>query len=181
MSNLTVYAENDPATELLSTQDFAQICSELGKAGIRLERWDANAELVDDAEDDAILAAYQADIKRMISEGGYQSYDVVSMNPDHPQKAEFRQKFLAEHTHAEDEIRFFVRGHGLFIMHVDGKVYSMLCEKNDLISVPADTRHWFDMGENPNFTAIRLFNNPDGWAARFTGDAIAARFPLLKN
>jgi 1,2-dihydroxy-3-keto-5-methylthiopentene dioxygenase len=37
------------------------------------------------------------------------------------------------------------------------------------------------MGPNPEFTAIRLFNNPEGWAANFTGDAIASRFPLLEN
>jgi 1,2-dihydroxy-3-keto-5-methylthiopentene dioxygenase len=37
------------------------------------------------------------------------------------------------------------------------------------------------MGPNPTFTAIRLFNNPDGWVARFSGDTIAARFPLLHN
>jgi 1,2-dihydroxy-3-keto-5-methylthiopentene dioxygenase len=24
---------------------------------------------------------------------------------------------------------------------------------------------------------LRLFENPDGWVARFTGDAIADRFP----
>jgi 1,2-dihydroxy-3-keto-5-methylthiopentene dioxygenase len=103
------------------------------------------------------------------------------MNPDHPDKEAFRQKFLAEHIHSEDEIRFFVRGRGLFVMHVAGKVYSMLCEKDDLISVPANTKHWFDMGPNPTFTAIRLFNNPDGWVAKFSGDPIAERFPLLEN
>jgi 1,2-dihydroxy-3-keto-5-methylthiopentene dioxygenase len=49
------------------------------------------------------------------------------------------------------------------------------------ISVPASTRHWFDMVPNPVFTALRLFNNPEGWAANFTGDDITSRFPLLEN
>jgi 1,2-dihydroxy-3-keto-5-methylthiopentene dioxygenase len=57
----------------------------------------------------------------------------------------------------------------------------LLCEKDDLISVPANTRHWFDMGPNPVFTAIRLFNNPQGWVANFTGDNIANNFPMLEN
>ena len=57
----------------------------------------------------------------------------------------------------------------------------VLCEKDDLISVPANTLHWFDMGPNPLFTAIRLFNNPDGWVAKFSGEDIATRFPLLEN
>ena len=66
-------------------------------------------------------------------------------------------------------------------MHIADRVYSVLCEKGDLISVPAGTKHWFDMGPNPEFTAIRLFNNPEGWVANFTGDDIAGRFPMLDN
>jgi 1,2-dihydroxy-3-keto-5-methylthiopentene dioxygenase len=103
------------------------------------------------------------------------------MHPSHPDKDAFRNKFLDEHTHSEDEVRFFVRGQGLFVIHANGRVYSVLCAKNDLISVPANTRHWFDMGPNPSFTAIRLFSNPDGWVANFTKDTIARRFPLLQN
>jgi cupin superfamily acireductone dioxygenase involved in methionine salvage len=60
-------------------------------------------------------------------------------------------------------------------------VYQVLCEKNDLISVPAGTPHWFDMGSEPNFTAIRIFDNPEGWVAQFTGDAIADAYPRWHN
>ncbi|WP_445623245.1 hypothetical protein [Lactiplantibacillus plantarum] len=52
-------------------------------------------------------------------------------------------------------------------------------EQDDLISVPAGVPHWFDMGSAPAFTCIRLFNDPAGWVAQFTGDDIAARFPVL--
>jgi 1,2-dihydroxy-3-keto-5-methylthiopentene dioxygenase len=106
---------------------------------------------------------------------------VVSLSADHPQKAELRQKFLSEHTHSEDEVRFFVAGEGLFTLHADNKVFEVLCQKGDLISVPANTPHWFDMGPNPGFIAIRLFNNPDGWVANFTGSDIAERFNRLEN
>ena len=181
MSQLTVYDEADGDKPILATEDVDVVTSELGAAGIRLERWQADRDLADDADNDTIIAAYRAEIDRLVEERGYQTYDVVSMNPEHPDKDALREKFLAEHTHSEDEVRFFVRGHGLFIIHANGKVYSMLCEKDDLISVPADTRHWFDMGPNPMFTAIRLFNNPDGWVANFTGEDIASRFPLLEN
>ena len=50
-------------------------------------------------------------------------------------------------------------------------------ERGELISVPAGTGHWFDMGPDPEFTAIRWFNNQTGWVPQFTGDAIAKRFP----
>ncbi len=181
MSHLTVYAESDGKNPLLATEDVDVIRTELGAAGIQLERWKADRDLADDADNETIIAAYQAEIDRLVAERGFQTYDVVSMNPDHPEKETLRKKFLSEHTHSEDEVRFFVRGQGLFIIHANEKVYSMLCEKDDLISVPANTRHWFDMGPNPTFTAIRLFNDPDGWVGNFTGDDIASRFPLLEN
>jgi len=59
-------------------------------------------------------------------------------------------------------------------------VYEVSCERGDLISVPAGTRHWFDMGPAPSFVAIRLFINPEGWVASFTGSDIAERFPRLQ-
>ncbi len=181
MSQLTVYAESDGQNPLLAAEDFDIIYTELGTAGIHLERWKADRDLADDADAETIIAAYQAEIDRLVDERGFQTYDVVSMNPDHPEKETLRKKFLSEHTHSEDEVRFFVRGQGLFIIHANDKVYSVLCEKDDLISVPANTRHWFDMGPNPTFTAIRLFNDPAGWVGNFTGDDIASRFPLLEN
>jgi 1,2-dihydroxy-3-keto-5-methylthiopentene dioxygenase len=102
------------------------------------------------------------------------------MHPEHPQKEALRAKFLEEHRHNEDEVRFFVAGQGLFTLHIDDHVYAVLCEKDDLISVPAGTPHWFDMSESPSFVAIRLFDNPDGWVAHFTGVDIAQRFPRLE-
>ena len=120
---------------------------------------------------------YAPEIDRLKAEAGYQSVDVIALAPDHPERATLRGKFLSEHTHGEDEVRFFVDGEGLFTLHEGGRVFNMLCTKGDLISVPAGMKHWFDMGPAPRFTAIRLFVNPDGWVARFTGDSIADRFP----
>ena len=89
-----------------------------------------------------------------------------------------RAKFLSEHIHTEDEVRLFVRGSGDFVMHVDGKVWDADCVQGDLISVPANTRHWFDAGEQPRFTALRVFTDQSGWVAHFTGTDMATRFPV---
>ena len=58
-------------------------------------------------------------------------------------------------------------------------VYEVLCERGDLISVPANTPHWFDLGPTPALLAIRFFNNPDGWVAHYTGSDIAQRYSRL--
>ena len=98
------------------------------------------------------------------------------MHAEHPQAGELRQKFLDEHTHADFEVRFFVKGSGLFYLHVQDKVYGVLCEQGDLISVPAGVAHWFDMGANPDFKCIRFFVIPEGWVGEPTGSSIAESF-----
>jgi 1,2-dihydroxy-3-keto-5-methylthiopentene dioxygenase len=175
MSALTIQSAEGQSLETL--RDHAAIATALGDLGVRFERWEAGRVLADDADQDAVLAAYRADVDRLNADYGFQSVDVVALGPDHPQKAEMRQKFLAEHTHADFEVRFFVEGRGLFYLHIDDRVYLVLCEKGDLISVPANTTHWFDMGTSPHFKCIRFFTTPEGWVGDFTGSDIATRFP----
>lgn len=180
MSRIRIYHQDNPSQALVTSSDHSEISHQLAAIGVRFERWQASAELAPGAPQEQVIAAYRADIDRLIAEEGYQTVDVVSLNSDHPDKAALRQKFLSEHRHSEDEVRFFVAGSGLFTLHPDDKVYEVLCEQGDLISVPANTRHWFDMGPQPYFIAIRLFDNPEGWVANFTGDNIADRFPRLE-
>jgi len=179
MSRLTIYRDDDPETVEFQSEDHAAIGRRLNDAGVRFERWQAGFDIAPGDEPELILAAYADDIERLKAEGGYQAVDVVSMWPDHPEREAARRKFLDEHRHAEDEVRFFVAGQGLFCLHIGDRVHEVLCRRGDLIGVPAGTPHWFDMGPAPEFTAIRLFTNPEGWVAQFTGSGIAERFPRL--
>lgn len=179
MSQLKIYPENESKKPLLEAEDGEKIAAELAKVGVLFERWQAKKEIENNASNEEIIAAYREDIQKLIEKSGYQTYDVINVNPDIPEKEKMRQKFLSEHTHADDEIRFFVKGKGLFSLHIKDKVYQILCEKNDLISVPANTPHWFDMGEKPSFSCIRLFDSPAGWVADYTGSKIAAGFDIL--
>ena len=178
MSRLTIYPHDQPQTVLSSLTHGSEICGELAALGVRFERWNASVDLGDTADLALILAAYAPDLERWRRQGGYTSADVVRLKPDHPEREALRRKFLAEHTHSEDEIRFFVEGGGTFYLHENQHVFQIRCERGDLLYVPANAKHWFDMGAEPNFTAIRLFTDPAGWVGHFTGDDIASRFPL---
>jgi 1,2-dihydroxy-3-keto-5-methylthiopentene dioxygenase len=162
MTRLRIFAESDPTHPQLETQNPTAIIQALATIGVKFERWHASVELAAGAQPEDVIAAYRDDIDRLMQAGGYQSVDVVSLHAEHPNRTELRQKFLNEHTHAEDEIRFFVAGSGLFTIHADEKVFEVECVKNDLINLPAGTRHWFDMGAAPFFIAIRIFTNPSG-------------------
>ncbi len=178
MSALTVYQVDQPGMGT-TVRDFSGIAEQLKAIGVHFERWLAETEFETNAEPQTVMDAYKGSIAALKQQYGFQSVDVISLKPDHPSKQQLRQKFLSEHTHSDFEVRFFVEGHGLFFLHVTDKVYAVLCEQGDLISVPANTTHWFDMGSEPDFKCIRLFTSEDGWVADFTGSTIAERFPTL--
>lgn len=178
MSALTVYSELQPASGEIY-RDFSSISEQLSAIGVQFMRWQAQFAFAADADAQTVMEAYQESIAKLKNEYGFQSVDVISVKADHPNKDSLRQKFLSEHTHSDFEVRFFVEGRGLFYLHVADKVYAVLCQQGDLISVPANTTHWFDMGENPDFKCIRLFTTEEGWIADFTGSDIADRFPTL--
>jgi len=176
-STLRVYDEKDGSVPLVDTTDRAEIARILGEQNIIFERWEARAPLTASSGQDEITAAYAADIERLKSDYGYTTVDVIRVTKETPNVPVLREKFLNEHTHTEDEVRFFVEGSASFFLRTGGKVHQAICTRGDLISVPANTTHWFDMGPAPEFAAIRLFVNPEGWVANFTGDEIASRFP----
>lgn len=177
MSRLRIFTEHNPSEPLLSTEALDEIEAELQQIGVRFEQWQAGKPIVAGDTPDVVLDAYRADIDRIVAEKGFRTVDVVSIAPDNPNRDEMRKKFLSEHFHKEDEVRFFVDGSGLFTLHVGDRVYEIRCEKGDLIGVPDSTLHWFDMGPEPRFVAIRFFTEPDGWVGHFTGSDLADRFP----
>ena len=177
MTSLAVYWDTDAATPELEAQGYLMVAAHLAQAGVLFERWDTAAALPADADEAAVTAAYAAAIERLQLHRHFQSTDVVRVAPDTPGLDDLRTRFLAEHTHTEDEARLFVAGSGCFLLHIGPRVYRVECERGDLISVPAGVRHWFDMGPQPNFTVIRFFTRPDGWVAAYTGNPIAERFP----
>ena len=176
-SRLRIFEEEHPDQPLLVTRDRGEMARQLRDIGVAYEQWEASKPVAPGATPEEVMDAYRADIDRLVAERGFRSVDVVSIAPDHPQREEMRAKFLEEHYHKEDEVRFFVAGSGLFTLHVADKVYEVLCTRGDLIAVPDSTTHWFDMGPEPSFVAIRFFTEPDGWVGHFTGNDIAQRFP----
>ena len=181
MSRLRIFEEEHPDRPLRVTDDQAGIARELQPIGVGFEQWQAAQPVAPGDPADAIMAAYRADIDRLVAARGFRSVDVVSIAPDNPNREQMRSKFLDEHYHQEDEVRFFVAGSGLFTLHVEGKVYELLCEAGDLVAVPDGMTHWFDMGPEPSFVAIRFFTEPDGWVGHFTGTDIATRFPRYEK
>ncbi|MGV0626565.1 1,2-dihydroxy-3-keto-5-methylthiopentene dioxygenase [Mycolicibacter minnesotensis] len=175
MTLLQVMADNDPADVRLRSWDFQLIRSELASRGIAFDRWPVLERVGGD-----IVALYGDQIAALNAGRQYRFIDVAQMADEDPKAAAVaRERFRNEHRHAENEVRFFAAGRACFYLHLDGEVAALVCESGDLLSVPAGTQHWFDMGARPDFVAVRFFERADGWVGEFSGDPIGQRFPTL--
>ena len=176
MSYVAVYSVATPDTPNKVLTHFEDIAATLAEQGVRFEHWQPGS-VERGASDAELIAACQAQIDKL----GYSAAEVLRNAADPAQNAELRGQFLEERRYSEDDARFFLAGQGLFALHIGDYVYAVRCEKIDLLVVPAGMAHWFDMGDNPHFVALRLFNTAKGWIPEFTGDDIAHSFPALDD
>ena len=127
-----------------------------------------------------ILAAYAPEIDELKRRGGFVTADVVDVYPDTPNLDAMLAMFAKEHTHTEDEVRFILKGAGLFHIHPEnGPVFAIQVEAGDLINVPKGIRHWFNLCADKTIRAIRLFQNPAGWTPVYEASPVSGRYQPL--
>lgn len=172
MAVVTVPDENRKIEDADSIREF------LAPFGIWYEQWDLGSQRVDpEASSDEILAAYAPEIERLKEKGGFVTADVINVQPDTPGLDLMLNKFNKEHTHSEDEVRFIVKGRGVFHIHPDnGPVFGIEMGAGDLINVPRGIKHWFDLCNDRTIRAIRLFEDPTGWTPHYIEEGVHERY-----
>jgi len=172
MARLIIPDENQTLEGKKAIQEF------LEPIGVWHDQWEAAVTFGPDANEESILAAYAHVLKPYMDEHGYQTADVIDVRPDTEGLDALRVKFLREHTHSEDEVRFFVEGQGYFWFNPGNgnPVVCVACGAGDLLSVPAGMPHWFDLGPKPRVKAIRIFIEKSGWIPEYTGSQTEERF-----
>ena len=154
-------------------REVAEMRACLASIQIDYERWEAEQPLAPDAPPEEILAAYSTEIRALKERGGYVTADVIDVSPATPNLEAMLAKFNREHWHDEDEVRFIVRGRGLFHIHPSkGPLMVIEVEAGDLIRVPRGTRHWFDLCGDRTIRAIRLFQDTSGWTPHYTDSGV---------
>ncbi len=153
--------------------DAGEIAGWLRGAGIDYERWAVERPVSDEASAEDVLQAYAAEIERLKASGGYVTADVIDVTSRTPNLDAMLAKFSREHWHDEDEVRFIVRGRGVFHIHPrQGPVFALEVEPGDLVRVPRGTWHWFDLCAERRIRAIRLFQDTAGWTPHYTESGV---------
>jgi 1,2-dihydroxy-3-keto-5-methylthiopentene dioxygenase len=174
MARIRIQDENREITGADEIRAFLQ------PHGIWYEKWEVEGRIGPDATSDEILAAYAPEIERLKAAGGFVTADVINVTSETPNLDAMLAKFNKEHTHSEDEVRFTVKGSGVFHIHpAGGPVFAVQVEAGDLINVPAGTRHWFDLCSDRQIRCIRLFQDPSGWSPEYVDAGVHERYQPL--
>jgi 1,2-dihydroxy-3-keto-5-methylthiopentene dioxygenase len=149
-----------------------EIAAFLASQEVIYENWDISKlpdELVEkyllsDEEKEEILNVFSAEILDISARRGYKAQDVISLSDNTPNLDTLLTNFKNEHHHTDDEVRFIVSGHGVFVIQSkDGEFFEVHLSPGDLISVPENTRHYFTLEEDRKVVAVRIFVTTEGW------------------
>lgn len=149
----------------------------LSSIGITYERWNTDYPVDETSTQEEILAAYEKEIEELKQSGGYTTADVININGNTPGLDEMLNKFNKEHWHSEDEVRFTISGRGIFHIHPENSpVVAVEVSQGDLLRVPKGTKHWFDLCEDRNIKAIRLFQDKSGWTPYYVPEGVEMKY-----
>jgi 1,2-dihydroxy-3-keto-5-methylthiopentene dioxygenase len=166
MAYITFQSREDQIHNQEEVADF------LASQEVIYENWDISklpGELVEkyllsDEEKEEILNVFSAEILDISARRGYKAQDVISLSDNTPNLDTLLTNFKNEHHHTDDEVRFIVSGHGVFVIQSkDGEFFEVHLSPGDLISVPENTRHYFTLEEDRKVVAVRIFVTTEGW------------------
>lgn len=113
-------------------------------------------------------AVYQAPLDALKADKGYVEQDEVALSPATPGLDGILEKFVGEHLHDDDEVRFVLDGAGVFdIRSKDDRWMRIEVEPGDLIVVPAKRHHRFMLTEAKTIRCVRLFKDQSGWVPHY--------------
>ncbi|SFP70903.1 1,2-dihydroxy-3-keto-5-methylthiopentene dioxygenase [Ectopseudomonas composti] len=177
MSSLAVYLHTAPELPNKVLNHAEDIASTLATVGIDYRQVALPAALRPGCEQAEFDAAYGLWLQAFMSEEGHVQQELFNLQRNHPQKLELRARHLDEQSQSMASAWLFLGGFAQLSLHLDDHVYMLQGEKGDLLLLPAGTRYWFDLGEEPHALVVRLSASED--APVCSDDDIASRFARL--
>jgi len=117
---------------------------------------------------DTAAASYTAPLDKLKQERGYVEQDIVELSPTTPNLDAICAKFVDEHHHDEDEVRFVLAGEGIFDIRSRADQWMrIVVEPGDLIVVPKNRHHRSMLTDTKTIRAVRLFRDNTGWTPHY--------------
>jgi 1,2-dihydroxy-3-keto-5-methylthiopentene dioxygenase len=96
---------------------------------------------------------------------GYTDRDEIELDPETENLAAICERFIPEHRHEDDEVRFVLEGAGVFdVRSKDDRWIRVTVGPGDSLVVPAGLYHRFYLTEAKTIRCARLFKDDAGWA-----------------
>lgn len=112
--------------------------------------------------------SHQGRLDEIKAKNGYVEQDIIELSRDTPNLEDICKKFDHEHLHTEDEVRFVLAGEGVFdIRSRADRWMRVVVESGDLIVVPKDRYHRFELTERKAIRCVRLFQDKSGWVPQY--------------
>lgn len=173
MSILSVFHHASPLQPSKVLTHHEDIAATLAEQGVRFAHQPHELRIRPGGEEQAVLGEARYWLDALMTEQGSRAYRLL----DHDSAATVDANLRDEQVHEADEVFAVITGRAQVSLRLGEQVFAVLCEKGDVLVIPAGTRRWFDLGETPFCLAARLFSSEQGAQGRITGDSIARAFP----
>lgn len=111
---------------------------------------------------------FQGPLDELKRANGYIEQDQIELAPETPNLDAICAKFVDEHFHDEDEVRFVLSGEGIFdIRSKDDRWMRVQVDTGDLIVVPKGRYHRFMLTGIKHIRCVRLFKDKSGWVPHY--------------
>src|SRR3990172_900896 len=174
-----IFADGSETHELVAIQE------KLAEIGITLRQWPVPDDMrtrqllaeaaLDDVQKEELLRTVDHRFESLKAEAGYSTRDMVVLHENIAGLADMLAKFDKIHYHTDDEVRYILAGKGYFgFVDPRGGQFMLEVVASDYINVPANTEHWFALGDSQRIKAVRYFIDTSGWTPVYTQTPVAS-------
>ncbi|MFK0314185.1 oxidase [Pseudomonas sp. NPDC090233] len=169
MSILCVFHPSSPGLPNKVLTHHDDIASTLAEQGVAFVHTPLELRVRPGSSQEEVLEVCREHLDQLMTAHGSAAFSLLNRDGVDPEYADLRD----EHVHEAEEVFAVVTGRAQVGLRLGDYVYTVLCEKGDQLVIPAGSRRWLELGDNPFCLALRIFASEPGLEAKFTGDATA--------
>ena len=172
MSILSVFHSSSPQQPNKVLTHDEDIVATLAEHGLRLAHAADAPRIRPGSDEQTVLDGARHWLDALMSEHGSRAFTLLNSDAAAPAEVDLRD----EHVHDAQTVFAVIAGRAQLSVRVADYVCAVVCEKGDVLVVPAGSRIWLDFGEMPFCLAVKLSRDDQAVHPRFTGDTSARAF-----